>query len=182
MNGERLSLAHGFPLRLIVPGWYAVASVKWLRRIIAIDHTFSGYFQTIDYAYWDWSDGYPQRKPITEMLVKAQIARPQAGDSVPGNSKCVISGAAWSGAGTIVKDEISNTGGASWNLAEIENESKSGMWCLWKYDWQTPKEPGDCLLMARATDEKGNTQGVAHDQNRESYMINFCLPTKLKVE
>jgi DMSO/TMAO reductase YedYZ molybdopterin-dependent catalytic subunit len=182
MNGERLTSAHGFPLRLIVPGWYAVASVKWLKRIVALDHVFQGYFQTIDYGYWDKSNGEPERKPITEMLVKAQIAHPQLHDTVPKDSKYVVSGAAWSGAGKVVGVELSTDGGASWHGAEISSESSVGMWCLWHYDWQTPKVAGEVVLLARATDEKGNTQAFVHDPDRDNYMINFCLPIPVQVQ
>src|SRR4029434_8726024 len=91
MNGEDLPPEHGFPVRAIVPGWYAMASVKWLQRIIVTDCAFNGYYQTIDYAYWKRTDyGHWQRgeeiaelTPLTEMQVKAEIARPAGGEMVP---------------------------------------------------------------------------------------------------
>jgi DMSO/TMAO reductase YedYZ molybdopterin-dependent catalytic subunit len=181
MNGERLTHAHGAPLRLIVPGWYAVASVKWLTRIVAIDRQFQGYWQTSDYSYWDNSAGAPECKPITEMLVKSQMAHPQAHENVPKNSQYKIAGAAWSGAAKIATVEVSTDGGDSWQLADITSERNTGVWCLWHFDWQTPKEPCSRVLIARATDEKGNRQPAIHDSNHMTYMINFCLPIPVVV-
>jgi DMSO/TMAO reductase YedYZ molybdopterin-dependent catalytic subunit len=69
MNGQPLPLAHGFPVRAIVPGWYGMASAKWLRRIVAVKQPFHGYFQSVDYAYWHHHDCFPSRVPVTEMQV-----------------------------------------------------------------------------------------------------------------
>ena len=86
MNGEKLSATHGFPLRAIVPGWYAMASVKWLRRIIVTDKPFNGFYQSLDYTYWDRSGPLPTLAPLTEQQIKAEIARPENGETVPANS------------------------------------------------------------------------------------------------
>src|SRR5260370_634223 len=77
MNGQDLTLDHGYPLRAIVPGHYGMASVKWLTDIIATTQPFLGYWQTSDYGYWDDSAGTPVRRPLAEMKLKAQIARPR---------------------------------------------------------------------------------------------------------
>ena len=82
MNGEVLTPAHGFPLRAIVPGWFGMAAVKWLQRIIVSEQTFNGYYQSIDYTFWKRQDGgLPSLHSLGEMQVKAQIARPQPGRS-----------------------------------------------------------------------------------------------------
>jgi DMSO/TMAO reductase YedYZ molybdopterin-dependent catalytic subunit len=99
MNGEELTPAHGAPLRLIVPGWYGMASVKWLTRIIASAQPFNGYYQTIDYAYWERGPGAPTLVPITEMQVKAQIARPGFADAVRAGETYHVRGAAWTSGG-----------------------------------------------------------------------------------
>src|SRR6059058_658676 len=85
MNGQPLAAAHGFPLRAIVPGWYGMASIKWLRRIIVTDRPFQGYFQTLDYAYYERRDGLPTLTPITELQVKSLIARPVLNEVIPAN-------------------------------------------------------------------------------------------------
>src|SRR5213082_2243409 len=94
MNGEDLPPEHGFPVRAIVPGWYAMASVKWLQRIIVTDRPFTGYYQTFDYAYWNRSEDGAELTPLTEMQVKAEIAKPAQGEIVLTNSNVRVHGAA----------------------------------------------------------------------------------------
>ena len=93
MNGEELTPAHGAPVRVIVPGWYGMASVKWLTRIIASAEPFNGYYQTVDYAYWERGPSAPSLVPITEMQVKAQIARPGFADAVRAGQTYRVTGA-----------------------------------------------------------------------------------------
>ena len=91
MNGEDLPPEHGFPVRAIVPGWYAMASVKWLQRIIVTDRPFTGYYQTLDYAYWQRRGDGVELTPLSEMQVKAEIARPAEGETVPANTNVCVS-------------------------------------------------------------------------------------------
>src|SRR5213076_2299134 len=93
MNGVDLPPQHGFPLRAIVPGWYAMASIKWLQRIIVTDRPFSGYYQTLDYAFWKRRGEIAELVPLTEMQIKAEIAQPVEGEILPLNSKVRIHGA-----------------------------------------------------------------------------------------
>src|SRR5881227_397582 len=86
MNGGELPPQHGFPVRAIVPGWYAMASIKWLQRVIVMDEPFTGYYQTIDYAYWRRREEIAELTPLPEVQVKAQIAKPAEGETVPANS------------------------------------------------------------------------------------------------
>src|SRR5436190_1174113 len=86
MNGNDLPPQHGFPLRAIVPGWYAMASIKWLQRIIVTDRPFSGYYQTLDYASWKRRGDIAELAPLAEMQIKAEIARPAEGEIVPATS------------------------------------------------------------------------------------------------
>src|SRR5215469_5203518 len=190
MNGEDLLPEHGFPLRAIVPGWYAMASVKWLQRIIVTDRPFTGYYQTIDYAYWRRTDyGHWQRgeelaelTPLAEMQVKAQIARPTEGEIVPANTNVCVSGAAWACDGEIIKVELSTDGGSTWNAAKLLGESKANAWRLWEFNWKTPAQPEKCTLIARATDSLGRTQPLDRDSDRETYMINHLLPIEVGVQ
>jgi DMSO/TMAO reductase YedYZ molybdopterin-dependent catalytic subunit len=189
MNGEDLLPEHGFPLRAIVPGWYAMASVKWLQRIIVTDRPFTGYYQTIDYAYWQRTDyGHWQRgeeiaelTPLTEMQVKAEIARPAEGETLPANMNVRVCGAAWACDAEIAKVELSTDDGATWNDAKLVGESNSNAWRLWEFNWQTPSQSGKQTLMARATDSKGRTQPVHRDPDRGTYMINHLLPIEVLV-
>src|SRR5947207_2688604 len=86
MNGSELPPQHGFPLRAIVPGWYAMASIKWLQRIIITDRPFTGYYQTMDYAYWRKRGDIAELGPLSEMQIKAEIAKPTQGEIVQANS------------------------------------------------------------------------------------------------
>src|SRR5207244_7647848 len=107
MNGEDFLPEHGFPVRAIVPGWYAMASIKWLQRIIVTDQPFTGYYQTLDYAYWHRRAEVAELTPLTEMQVKAQIATPAESETVPANSRVRVHGAAWTSNGQITKVELS---------------------------------------------------------------------------
>jgi DMSO/TMAO reductase YedYZ molybdopterin-dependent catalytic subunit len=130
MNGEELTPAHGAPLRVIVPGWYGMASVKWLTRIIASDQPFHGYYQTIDYAYWERGPSAPTLVPITEMQVKAQIARPGFADAVRAGQTYPVRGAAWTSEAEITKVEISTNGGETWHDTHLLAVIFHGLWCI----------------------------------------------------
>jgi DMSO/TMAO reductase YedYZ molybdopterin-dependent catalytic subunit len=180
MNGSDLPAEHGFPLRAIVPGWYAMASVKWLQRIIVTDQPFTGYYQTIDYAYWKRRGDIAELTPLAEMQVKAEIAKPSQGESIPANSSVRVYGAAWASDGEIAKVQLSIDGGSTWSEATLLGESKPNAWRLWEFNWQTPA-PGKQTLVARATDSFGQTQPVHRDSDRGTYMINHLLPISVQV-
>ena len=182
MNGNDLPPEHGFPVRAIVPGWYAMASVKWLQRIIVTDRPFTGYYQTIDYAYWEKRDDIAELKPLTEMQVKAEIARPAEDEIVPAQSSVCVRGGAWACDAEITKVELSTDGGATWSDAKLLGESKLNAWRFWEFDWQTPSQPGKQTLVARATDSLGRTQPVIRDHDRGTYMINHLLPIEVEVK
>lgn len=181
MNGEPLTREHGFPVRAIVPGWYACSSIKWLERIIVSDNQFQGYFQTIDYAYWQAEHGEAVRVPITSVQVKAQIAHPAPGEIVAAGSSYLVQGAAWSGAGAIAAVQITTDEGESWHDCELVGERLPNAWRLWQYRWMVPNTSGAAVLKARARDIKGNVQPLEHDVNKGGYMINFCLPISVTV-
>src|SRR4051794_5046780 len=190
MNGEDLPPEHGFPLRAIVPGWYAMASVKWLQRIIVTDRPFTGYYQTLDYAYWKrteyahWERGenVAELTPLSEMQVKAQIARPAEEETVPANTSVHVRGAAWACDAEITKVELSTDGGETWTDAKLLGESKSNAWRFWEFNWQTPSQPGKRTLIARAIDSLGRTQPSHRDPDRGTYMINHLLPIEVEVQ
>jgi DMSO/TMAO reductase YedYZ molybdopterin-dependent catalytic subunit len=181
MNGTDLLPEHGFPVRAIVPGWYAMASIKWLQRVIVTDQPFTGYYQTIDYAYWKRREQEAELTPLTEMQVKAEIAKPAQGETVPANSSVRVHGAAWTSDGEIRKVELSTDGGATWNEVDLLGEAKPNAWRLWEFSWQTPAAPGKQTLIARASDSMNRTQPVLRDADRGNYMINHLLPIAVEV-
>lgn len=181
MNGEDLSAAHGWPLRAIVPGWYGMASVKWLSRIIATPHRFDGYYQTVDYAFWKPGPFTPTLTPITEMQIKAQIARPGFGDEVHAGRLYRIEGAAWTSEAEITKVEITTDRGSTWQRTHLLGKSIRNAWRLWEYDWKAPAKRGKRALIVRATDSKGRTQPLKRDNNRGTYIINHLLAIEIDV-
>jgi DMSO/TMAO reductase YedYZ molybdopterin-dependent catalytic subunit len=181
MNDVDLPPEHGFPLRAIVPGWYAMGSVKWLERIIVTDKPFNGYYQTLDYAFWKRRGEIADLVPLSAMEIKAEIARPSGGEIVHANSNVRIHGAAWTSDGEVTKVELSTDGGSSWNEAKLIGESKPNAWRLWEYQWKTPVHPGTQKLIARATDSNGRTQPLERDPDRGTYMINHLLPVTVEV-
>ena len=181
MNGTKLTASHGFPLRAIVPGWYAMASVKWLRRIIVTDTPFAGYYQSIDYSYWKRTAGLPSLIAIAEQQIKAEIARPENGETVPTGKTVRVHGAAWSCDADITKVEVSVDSGTTWQEARLLDSSVRNAWRLWEYDWRTPTSPGKQTLHARATDSRGCVQPFERDPDRGTYMINHVLPIEVEV-
>jgi len=181
MNGNDVPPEHGFPVRAIVPGWYAMASIKWLQRIIVTDQLFAGYYQTLDYAYWKRRGDTAELSPVTELQVKAEIAKPAQGDKVPANSTVRIHGAAWASGGEIVRVEMSTDGGSTWKDATLLGEPKPNAWRFWEFNWKTPNAPGKQTLVARASDSLGRTQPAHRDPDRGTYMINHLLPIEVTV-
>jgi len=181
MNDADLPPQNGFPLRAIVPGWYAMASIKWLQRIIVTDRTFTGYHQTFDYAFWKRRGDIAELTPLSEMQVKAEIAKPAQGEIVPVNSNVRVHGAAWTSSGDITKVELSIDGGSAWSDAKLVGELKPNAWRLWEFDWNTPARPQKATLIARATDSNGRAQPVERDPDRGTYMINHLLPITVEV-
>jgi DMSO/TMAO reductase YedYZ molybdopterin-dependent catalytic subunit len=182
MNGRDLPPDHGFPVRAIVPGHYAMASVKWLTRIQAVREPFQGYWQTSDYAYWVSIDGNPVRRPLAEMKLKSEIARPRVYETLAPNRIYPVSGAAWAGETDVIEIAVSTDGGQTWNQAEFLDPARRHAWRRWKFDWLTPKEPGQYTLLARATDAGGVLQPDKHDENYGSYVINHSLPIEVFVD
>jgi DMSO/TMAO reductase YedYZ molybdopterin-dependent catalytic subunit len=181
MNGEDILPQHGFPVRAIVPGWYAMASIKWLQRIIVSSEPFTGYYQTLDYAYWKRRGDIGELTPLSEMQIKAEIARPAQGEAVPTNSNVRVHGAAWTSDDEITKVELSTDGGSTWSEANLLGESKPNAWRLWEFNWKTPSVPGKQTLVARATDSLGQTQPVQRDPDRGTYMITHLLTITVEV-
>jgi len=180
MNGRDLPLDHGYPVRAVVPGHYGMASVKWLTRIHAVREPFHGYWQTSDYAYWDYLDGKPVRRPLGEMKLKSQIARPAVSETLEPNQLYTVSGAAWAGETDVTEIAISTDGGRTWAAAEFLDPVQRHTWRRWKFDWLTPNKPGRYTLLARAKDAKG-VQPDQHDPNYGPYGINHPLPIEVFV-
>jgi DMSO/TMAO reductase YedYZ molybdopterin-dependent catalytic subunit len=181
MNGRDLSPRHGFPVRAVVPGWYGMASVKWLSRILLVESPFAGYFQTFDYSYFERRHGIPSLVPVTENEVKCQIARPARHEVVPKNRDYRVHGAAWAGESDVSKVEVSTDGGKTWAEATLTGEAVHHAWRLWEWNWRTPHEPGHASMLARATDQRGRVQPMTRDVDRRTVMISHVVPVEFDV-
>ena len=182
MNGRDLPQDHGYPVRAIVPGHYGMASVKWLTHIHAVREPFRGYWQTSDYGYWDYLDGEPVRRALAEMKLKSEIARPRVYETLAPNQAHTVFGAAWAGETEVTEVAVSIDGGQTWAQAEFLDPIQRHAWRRWKFDWLTPKKPGQYTLLARAKDANGSVQPDKHDQNYGSYVINHPLPIEVFVD
>lgn len=180
MNGRELPALHGFPVRAVVAGWYGMASVKWLRRILIVDQPFHGFFQTFMYAIWDRREGLPTLVPVREIQVKSQIARPARGEVLHIGEKYRVFGAAWAGEPQIAKVEVSTDGGGSWNTAELSDRSVPFAWRFWHYNWK-PARPGRHVIQTRATDDRGRTQPLKRDEDRRDAVISHVQPIEVEV-
>lgn len=178
MNGEPLPVQHGYPLRLIVPDWYAVASVKWLTDIELLDRPFRGHYQQDKYWY-EWErDGEPVREPATLQRVRALITEP-APDHQPQRGDVAIRGVAWSGAAPIDRVEIS-VGGGGWQPAHLVGERRRHSWQPWELIISVP-EPGILTVHARATDLAGRTQPERAEWNRLGYGNNAIQQIDVRI-
>ena len=180
MNGTPLPPAHGFPARLVVPGAYGMAAVKWLRRFLVTSAPFAGYWQTTDYAYWDRSGAHPQQRPLLGMQVKSLIARPSDDATLPRDTTIDVSGTAWSD-GAITAVDVSTDGGTTWEAASLLDEARPGVWRRWRYTWQTPAAAGPVTLMSRATDSFGRVQPMTRDADYGGYVIHHVVPVSVDV-
>jgi DMSO/TMAO reductase YedYZ molybdopterin-dependent catalytic subunit len=142
MNGRDLRPDHGHPVRAIVPGHFAMASVKWLRRIEAVRAPFQGYLQTSDYGYWHDFNGMPVRSALGEMHLKSEIFRPRVYETLPANRPYTVFGAAWAGETDVIEIALSTDGGHTWNEAQFLDPVQRHAWRRWTCEWITPKEPG----------------------------------------
>jgi DMSO/TMAO reductase YedYZ molybdopterin-dependent catalytic subunit len=179
MNGEKLTPSHGFPMRAVVPGWYGMAAVKWLTRITATVEPYHGFYQTIDYSFWERGSKSPSLLPITTMRVKAQVARPEFAVVVRAGHPYRIHGAAWSSDAAVSKVEVSTDGGGKWREARLLGAPLPNAWRLWEYRWAVPKKRDKVVVMARATDSEGRTQPAQHHDDRGSYLIHHWLPVEV---
>jgi DMSO/TMAO reductase YedYZ molybdopterin-dependent catalytic subunit len=182
MNGVDLPQDHGFPVRAIVPGHYGMASVKWLTHVRVLEEQFQGYWQTTDYAYWDDIDGIPVRRPLSEIKLKSEIARPSTLEIVPKGQLYRVYGAAWSGVADVLTVELTTDGGLTWATANFLDPIRPHTWRRWSYDWKTPDHPGHYTLMSRAKDAAGESQPDKFDPRYYSYVVHHTLPIEVIVE
>src|SRR3981189_2657018 len=132
MNGEPVTLHRGVSVRLFVPRWYAVASVKWLKRIAVLTEPHSGEFQTGHYMY-QWPDR--PHEAVTLMRVRARITDPARGATIA-SDRYTVRGKSWSGTGPVTQVDVSVTGEGDWNVAQLEPSKRPDRWQDWSFAWR----------------------------------------------
>ncbi len=180
MNGEPLRPNHGFPIRLFVPGWYGVASVKWLRKIEAIDHVFDGYYQTVKYTVKRRTGKGTCSEVVGPMAVKSEIIRPQSG-AVMGLGTNRLFGVAWAGEEAVAGVDVSIDGGRTWSPAQLIGPQAKYSWNMWEYLWEVV-QPGSYQILSRAISTGGRIQPIQHDALNGGYLIHHSRPANVRVE
>ena len=159
MNGRPLEPHHGAPLRLLVPGWFGMTSVKWLVSIEAIDREFDGYQQVCAYRYTDDPDD--PGEPVSLIRGRALMAPPGIPDFLTRTrlveaGSVTLAGRAWAGRSDILRVEVSADDGATWHEARLGERVGEYSWREWSWEWEA--RPGPHTLCVRATDAEGNVQ------------------------
>jgi DMSO/TMAO reductase YedYZ molybdopterin-dependent catalytic subunit len=175
MNGAPLPPEHGAPFRLIVPGWYGMASVKWLKRLTVLSSEFEGLFQTTYYVY-HWPDG--RHEPVTRLKVKALIIDPAPAQQIV-QGTYTVQGKAWAGMGPVRAVEV-RIDDKEWQPADLQPAGEPFAWQSWTFTWQADL-PGRHLLRARACDATGKWQPEAPAWNRLGYGNNAVATVPVQV-
>ena len=173
LNGAPLPPQHGFPLRLLVPGWYGMTNVKWLAEIRVTGEPFAGYQQANAYRLRQ-AEG-EEGEPLGRMLPRALMAPPGRPEFPPGPrhldaGPCVLEGRAWSGQAPVAAVAVSCDGCATWAEAELAPGPSRWAWSSWRLEWDAPR--GAHELCCRARDEAGNEQPLAPSWNLGGYANN----------
>src|SRR5512132_919706 len=173
-NGEPLLPQHGFPLRLLVPGWYGMTNVKWLSSLTVTDRPFDGHQHLRSYRFQ--LDEEDIGEPLSRMLPRALVAPPGVPDfhtreRIVDATPVRLHGRAWSGHAPITSVEVSDDAGGTWSAAELTDDLGSPWaWRGWTYDWSPA--PGQYVLCCRASDETGATQPLEPVWNVGGYATN----------
>jgi sulfane dehydrogenase subunit SoxC len=182
VNGRPLPPQHGYPLRLVVPGWYGMTSVKWLRRISVLSEPFGGYQQAGSYLIHASEDD--PGVPVTRIQPRSLLLPPGIPEFesrvrflTPGRH--LLRGRAWSGRAPVAAVELSTDGGGSWQPAELGRQPSPWAWVGWSFGWEAT--PGTYELCSRATDTAGNTQPLQPPWNTGGYVNNAVQRVRVTV-
>jgi DMSO/TMAO reductase YedYZ molybdopterin-dependent catalytic subunit len=185
MNGQPLPASHGFPLRLIVPGWAGDSWVKWVTEIEARDQEFDGFFMKTAYrrpvrtvtpgSAVDAGD----LQPVTTIRPKSVISSPREGQKF-GPGPVTVRGAAWAGGSPVARVDVSTDNGRTWRAARLGSDQAKYAWRLWEFTW-TPPAAGSYVLMAQTSDAAGEKQPFAEDWNPSGYLYNVVHQVRVEV-
>jgi sulfane dehydrogenase subunit SoxC len=174
MNGQPLPVQHGAPVRLVAPGWYGMAQVKWLAGIEVVREPFTGFQQVAAYRFRQQPD--EPGEPVTRMVPRALLVPPgfpdfQSRVRVVEAGECLLEGRAWSGHGPVTRVEVTVDGGGTWQPATLEEARHRHAWQRWHTTWQA--RPGRHVVGARAFDAAGQVQPTEAPWNRGGFANNL---------
>ncbi len=183
MNGRPLEPQHGFPLRLVVPGWYGMTSVKWLASIEAIRGPFEGYQMVGSYRYSRSEEDIGE--PVTLIRVRSLMIPPGIPDfatrvRLVEAGKVRLAGRAWAGRLDVSGVEVSSDGGETWAEAQLDEAITPFAWRGWSYDWEA--KAGRYTLCVRARDSAGNLQPVEQPWTYQGMGNNMVQRVEVIVE
>lgn len=180
MNGDTLPLDHGFPLRLLTPGWIGVANIKWVGRLEVSEQPLFSYWNTETYVLLgpDYQPHPPANGPIlsTQSLKSALELAAEA--HIRAGSQ-VIKGRAWSPFGKISRVMYSLDQGKTWQPTRLYEPNIARAWVRWEFAWDA--QPGNYTITVRATDEVGNTQPDSMLWNEQGYLYNALIHHPVQV-
>jgi DMSO/TMAO reductase YedYZ molybdopterin-dependent catalytic subunit len=173
MNGVPLPPQHGYPLRLVVPGWYGMTNVKWLGAIDLASEPYDGYQMTTAYLFRRGDDDPGTR--LDRMRPRSLLAPPGVPDFLTRRrtveaGTCTLEGRAWSGLAPVAGVDVSVDGGETWAPAELGDDLGRWAWRGWTFGWEA--RPGEHMLLSRARDEDGNEQPLDAEWNVGGYANN----------
>jgi DMSO/TMAO reductase YedYZ molybdopterin-dependent catalytic subunit len=192
MNGETLPAEHGFPLRVVVPGWAGDSWIKWVTSITVLNREHDGFWMARAYRHPGRAvqpgTAVPpeQMQPVTSLRVKSLIMEPRDAQALRRFARVgepiTIRGAAWSGdAGPVTGVDVSVDEGRSWSRATMPGNQRTDFgWRLWSYRW-TPRSDGEYTILVRARDAAGNTQPLEQEWNPSGYLWNVVPRVSVRV-
>jgi DMSO/TMAO reductase YedYZ molybdopterin-dependent catalytic subunit len=181
MNGQTLPPDHGFPVRVLVPGWIGIANIKWVGRIEVSEQALYSPWNTDSYVMIgpDYRPQPPAKGPILSVQnIKSAFELPWDGEI--GAGRRLVRGRSWSPAAKIAKVEYSLDRGITWQVARLREPNIARAWARWDLEWEA--RPGSYSLRVRATDEKGNTQPVIVPFNEQGYLFNAVVGHPITVK
>lgn len=183
LNGRFLPRGNGFPARALFPGWYAMDSVKWLRRVVALNAGDTSSFEQSGmnrlYNRTISTESGLTTVRLGEIQIKSAVAWPANEQKLPAG-RHRIWGFAWTGGGQIRSVSVSVNGGKEWSTAKFDTQPAPYRWARWSFSWTVA--PGDYVLMSRAVDDRGSQQPLERDSLRkDGYEANWCIPVRCGV-
>ncbi len=188
MNGELLPRWHGFPARLVAPGWTATYWVKALTELTVLDAPFDGFWMKIAYrvprglfgASGFDSQDTEQNSPITAIRVNSLVVAPEPGATIPAGRRSEVLGIAWDGGSGIARVDVSQDGGANWREATLDRDLGRYAWRHWRYPLQAP-QTGAVALMVRSVARDGSMQSPSLVANPAGYHHNVVQRVEYRV-